>query len=76
MGVEQAAGVASIGADAPKFTTGWCQLPGQKNEDTLAVFRSPALQYDHAFIQCCMSFVYCEHLVTIVLGIAVHRSTA
>ena len=51
---EQATGATSVAADAPKFTTGWCQLPGQKNEDTLAVFRSPALQYDHTFIRCRM----------------------
>eukprot|EP01046_Picozoa_sp_COSAG06_P012594 COSAG06_NODE_745_length_12649_cov_128.650916_1_plen_399_part_00 len=31
--------------DATEFVAGWSQLPGQKNEDTVTVFRSAAMQY-------------------------------
>jgi serine/threonine protein phosphatase PrpC len=42
---DQPAHAVSADAKTPRFVTGWSQLPGQKNEDTMTVFRSPTIQY-------------------------------
>jgi hypothetical protein len=39
------AATVEAAGDATEFVAGWSQLPGQKNEDTVTVFRSAAMQY-------------------------------